>query len=137
MLILPIKSRQQILEGRNNAEKIIHGHSILLIITPTPAKNAEVSERYRATNFVRLLPVVTKKINKKAVVRNKLKRRIKEVFKNINDGLLKNKYDYQIIAKQHLIDTKFKDLAKDIEKCLKNASNFSEKIANKKPHFVK
>ena len=119
MFILPIKSRLQIVEGRKKSESIWTGKNIIMFITPTPEKNAITSSKYRAEEFVRLLPILSKKIHKKAVVRNKFRRRIKEAFRLIDKNLLKNKYDYQILAKQSIFKATVSNLIEDIENCLK------------------
>ncbi len=119
MIILPIKSRLQIVREREEAESIWTGKSIIMFVSPTPEKNVGPNERYRATDFVRLLLIVSKKIHKKAVVRNKFRRRIKEAFRMVDKNLLKNKYDYQILARQSIFKASVASLVKDIEKCLK------------------
>lgn len=65
MIILPLKSRLQILKERQNPESIWTGRSIMMFISPTPEKNVGPNEKYRATEFVRLLLVITKKFIKK------------------------------------------------------------------------
>ena len=134
MFILPIKSRLQIIQGRENAESIWTGKGVIVFITKTPEKNATTSSKYRAENFVRLLPIVSKKIHKRAVVRNKLRRRIKEAFRQIDKNLLKNKYDYQILAKQAIFKSSVNDLIKDIENCLTGNAVYGtpERNINKK-----
>ena len=118
MIILPIKSRLQILKEREEAESIWTGRSVIVFVSPTPEKNIGPNEKYRATEFVRLLLIVTKKIHKKAVVRNKFRRRIKEAFRMVDKSLLKNKYDYQILARQSIFKASVKSLVRDIERCL-------------------
>lgn len=132
MFILPIKSRLQILSERKNPEFIWNGKSIMMFVSPTPKKNSITNSQHRAENFVRLVVVVTKKIHKRAVVRNKFRRRIKEAFRLIDKSLFKNKYDYQIIAKQSIFKSTVHDLIVDIENCLsgKAAIGFSERNFN-------
>ena len=61
---------------------------------------------------------VSKKLGK-AVVRNKLRRRIKEAFRNIDKTLLENQHDYQIIAKHTIFYADFNTIKNDLENCLK------------------
>lgn len=119
MRILSIKSRQQILKDRENAEEVWTGKNAIFFITPTPKENIGPSSKYRAKNFIRMIPIVTKKIDKKAVVRNKLRRRLKEAFRAVDRSLLKEKYDYQILARHSLFQASFKELIKDLEKSLR------------------
>lgn len=118
MFILPIKSRIQILQERESPEFFIKTDSMILLYIPTPQRN--INYNSRVTDFVRLLAVVSKKISKKAVVRNHIRRKIKEAFKKVDKTLLKNQYDYQIIARHSIVDMSVESIAKDIEKCLKN-----------------
>ena len=118
MFILPIKSRIQILQERESPEFFIKTGSMILLYIPTPQRNIDYNSR--VTDFVRLLAVVSKKIRKKAVVRNHIRRKIKEAFKKVDKMLLKNQYDYQIIARHSIVDMSVESIAKDIEKCLKN-----------------
>ena len=118
MFILPIKSRIQILQERESPEFFIKTGSMILLYIQTPQRN--INYNSRVTDFVRLLAVVSKKISKKAVVRNHIRRKIKEAFKKVDKTLLKNQYDYQIIARHSIVDMSVESIAKDIEKCLKN-----------------
>lgn len=118
MFILPIKSRIQILQERESPEFFIKTGSMILLYIPTPQRN--INYNSRVTDFVRLLAVVSKKISKKAVVRNHIRRKIKEAFKKVDKTLLKNQYDYQIIARHSIMNMSVESIAKDIEKCLKN-----------------
>ena len=118
MFILPIKSRIQILQERESPEFFIKTGSMILLYIPTPQRNVDYNSR--VTDFVRLLAVVSKKISKKAVVRNHIRRKIKEAFKKVDKTLLKNQHDYQIIARHSIVDMSVESIAKDIEKCLKN-----------------
>ncbi|MDR3290069.1 MAG: ribonuclease P protein component [Rickettsiales bacterium] len=97
-----IKSRQDILKSRRMAEKTIQGEYVFVIFTRN------------TLDKIRFLPVVTKKINKRAVIRNKYRRRIKEIFRKME---CKDGFDYQIIAKSLISKSDFKGLKKDIEKC--------------------
>lgn len=118
MFILPIKSRIQILQERESPEFFIKTGSMILLYIQTPQRNIDYNSR--VTDFVRLLAVVSKKISKKAVVRNHIRRKIKEAFKKVDKTLLKNQYDYQIIARHSIMNMSVESIAKDIEKCLKN-----------------
>ncbi|WP_459886354.1 ribonuclease P protein component [Caminibacter profundus] len=61
-------------------------------------------------NF-KVSPVVSKKISKKAVVRNKIKRRIRHLVKmNFNKGL------FVIVAKMDVSEIKFEMLKNDFKK---------------------
>lgn len=123
MIILPLKSRLQIVKERENPEAIYTAKNILMFIAPTPEKNVGPDKKHRAESFVRLVTVVSKKIHKKAVVRNTFRRRIKEAFKVVDQSLLKNKHDYQIVARHSIFNACVDSLKNDIEKCLKGEAS--------------
>jgi ribonuclease P protein component len=104
---------------RENPKAIYTTKNIVMVISPTPDKNLGPNERLRANEFVRLVMVVSKNIHKKAVVRNVLRRRIREAFRSVDKGLFENKHDYQIMVRQFIFNTNVATLVKDIEKCLK------------------
>ncbi|GMO11887.1 MAG: hypothetical protein Ta2D_13870 [Rickettsiales bacterium] len=85
MIFETIRKRADILKSRKNAISTIKGKYIFIVFS---------ANEFEKTRF---LAVVTKKINKRAVVRNRFKRQIKEIFRQ---NELLNGYDYQIIAKK-------------------------------------
>ena len=136
MFIFPIKSRVQILESRKNYEKIYYGNYLIIIVSKIN-ENEKIMSKYKVSNFVRYVLVVTKKIHNKAVVRNKFKRRIKEAFKKIDKLLLKNKYDYHLIAINSIFNATLRDLIKDIEDCLSNKIIEKKDFKFKKTNNIK
>lgn len=59
--------------------------------------------------------VVSKKIDKKAVVRNRIKRRLRAQIEKLKDEM-KNGYDLLFIAKKELKKEENKDLSEEIKK---------------------
>ena len=132
MIILPIKSRLQIVKERENPKDVWTGKYVILIIAETPNKNKGPTQFYRSINFCRILPVVTKKFHKKAVIRNKYRRILKEAFRQIDKTLLKNQHDYQLIIRKSIVEAKFISIIKDIEKCLQGKAIQGFPVDNKK-----
>ncbi|AFA50287.1 ribonuclease P protein component [Acetobacterium woodii] len=62
----------------------------------------------------RLGIIVSKKVSKKAVVRNKVKRRIKEAYRHNEDSFTKG-YDIILIAKESIKDVPFSSLEKSLK----------------------
>jgi ribonuclease P protein component len=118
MIIISLKSRLQILEARSVAKTVFSGKYMLMYMTPTLEKNLGPNNIYRAKEFVRFLPVITKKIHKNAVIRNRIKRQLREAFRLINKEFLKNKHDYQFLTKKNILNASFNDIKKDVEDCL-------------------
>lgn len=119
MIILPLKSRLQIVKERDNPESVCTSGCLILFTAPTPEKNLGADSIHRAEEFVRLCLVVSKKIHKKAVVRNKLRRRIKEAFRTVDKSLFQNKHDYQILVRHSIFSASVPTIKHHIEKCLK------------------
>lgn len=134
MIVLPIKSRLQIIDERKTPEFVCTFGCLMLFKNKTPEKNLGPTQKYRSTNFVRLCLVVSKKIHNRAVIRNKLKRRIKEAFKLVDQSLLENQHDYQIIARHSIFSCSVQTIKHHIEKCLKGEGvvGLQEKKISKK-----
>ena len=54
-----------------------------------------------------------------AVVRNKAKRRMRELVYSLKDRFKEFGYDYVLIARKNIVDKKFEDLKKDLNNTLK------------------
>lgn len=61
--------------------------------------------------------IVSTKISKKAVYRNKIKRRIREIIRQIN---IKSGFDIAITAKVEIVDKNYQEIKNDIESLLQN-----------------
>jgi len=120
MLILTIKARKDFVDIQKNKDNACYTPKLILLTKKTPKKYIEVTAKRRAGEFVRLGLTVTKKLEKTAIGRNRIKRQLREAFKKLNPNLLKNHIDYQIIARKRIIDTEFKCIIKDLEDCLNN-----------------
>ncbi len=68
-------------------------------------------------NYSRVGIIVSKKVSKKAVDRNRAKRLLREVFR-LNKNLIKNG-DYILIARKNILGIKLKDLQEDFINILK------------------
>lgn len=64
--------------------------------------------------------VVSQKISKKAVIRNKIKRRLREIIRNNLDKIKKN-YNVIFIAKKGIEEKEFKEIKEITEQLLKKA----------------
>ena len=68
-------------------------------------------------DFVRAGYTVTKKIGN-AVMRNKCKRRYREIFRKLAPDLAQNHFDYVILARKQIIGAEFKKIESDLKFCL-------------------
>ena len=68
-------------------------------------------------DFIRVGYTVTKKIGK-AVVRNKYKRRYREILRQTDPKMTINHHDYVILARKEILNSSFAKIKKDVEFCL-------------------
>lgn len=64
-------------------------------------------------NANRLGIIVSKKVSKKAVVRNRIKRRIREAYR-LNESRFRTGYDMIIIAKKRCAEDSYQDLSRSL-----------------------
>ncbi len=82
----------------------------------------KITGRFFAAYFLktpgktRVAVIVSNKISKKAVIRNKLKRRMREIIKKNLEGL---EYDIVVSAKLSALDQKYSELSEDLSSSLK------------------
>lgn len=74
-------------------------------------------------NGIKLGFTITKKVSKKAVERNRIKRRLREVAREVMQdfakrGYIKTNYDYVIVGRRAALDRPFADLLKDFKYAL-------------------
>ena len=66
--------------------------------------------------------VVSKKVSKKAVVRNKIKRQIREIIRlELRDKRIKNNFNVVIYTKRLIAEKEYKELEQEIHYILKKA----------------
>lgn len=80
-------------------------------------------------NTNRFTFVVSSKISKKAVLRNKIKRQLREIFKKIAFKQ-QSGFDFLVVAKPGIISKKFMEIEKEINETFnsKNNKNISKKL---------
>ncbi len=83
----------------------------------TPLFSLKIAKNDQSLN--RFAFIVSKKIDKRAVVRNLLKRRLRSCIEEIFDNIKKG-YDFVFYPKSLLIKAKKEDAAREIDKILRN-----------------
>jgi len=73
-----------------------------------------------ALSSFRFCVVVSSKVSKKAVVRNKIKRRIKEIVKTSYPGL-RSGFDIAIIAQTEILNKKYSEIEAEVNNLFKSA----------------
>ena len=104
---LRVKKRSRFLYLQEHGDKF-HSRNFLIVLQRTD--NAES----------RLGMVVSRKIDKRAVVRNRIKRRIKEIFR-IFRSRFEGSWDLIVIARRGAVDCRFAEVRKQILGTLKRA----------------
>ena len=106
--MLPRKSR--LTKGKDFKEvarkaKSIHSHLFLIKALFSP----EVTTRFGI--------IVSTKVSKKATIRNRIKRQVREIIRR-ELPRVKNNYNVMIIVKDSIINKNFQELAKDLSNLL-------------------
>lgn len=100
-----LRKSQDFARVQKNAEKLFCKHFLVLVAKGETAQN-------------RLGITVTLKINKRAVVRNKIKRLVREVFRN-NQHKLRAIFDIVVIARKNADELQLSDVQREILGSLK------------------
>ena len=111
MNIISIKSRQDFVKIKNKADNTTKTDFFILLTKKT-------DERYiNELEFIRSGYLISRKFNKKAVVRNKTKRIFKNIFQQLNKELAFEKHiDYILIPKTSILTAKFADIKEELKK---------------------
>lgn len=123
MKVLTIKRRADFVDIQQNYDKKFVSGCLVLLCKKTKEKYTKITAKHRVKDFVRFGYTVTKKIDKRAVTRNRIKRLLRtinaELIKNYND-LYINNYDYEFIAKKNILEYNYNGLKKEIKFSLEN-----------------
>lgn len=123
MKLIKIKKRLDFVDIQKNFDTKIYSKNFIFLIKQTDEKYINKNTNVEICRFA---PVATKKINKRAAVRNRIKRIIRDIiqklFKYNNELFLKNN-DYEIIARNEFSDIKYTSLYKEIEESLQKVKD--------------
>lgn len=114
MHIFTIKSRREFVEIQNTCIKSFKTNNLILLYKKV---NELELEKSKIKEFSKFGICVTKKIDKRAVIRNRIKRLLRESFKKIikkNNEILINNYKYEFIAKKNILNTNFSQIYQDM-----------------------
>ena len=115
MRIFTIKNRQDFLKIQNSCKNAIKTKTILLLHKKTDEKRINFNQNIK--EFIRIGFSVSKKISKLAVIRNKIKRILRECIRKIaqeNSDVFINFVDYEIIVKKEILNYSFQEISSDI-----------------------
>ena len=124
MKLLTVKSRQDFLRIQNNFKIKYYSNNFLILLLESNTKSINQQTIININNkYIRLGITATKKIDKRAVVRNTIKRRIREIFRTLvknNTDLFVNNCDYKVITRKSILDISFTELQNEFIKSLQN-----------------
>ena len=124
MKLLTVKNRQDFLRIQNDYKIKYYSNNFLILLLESNTKNIKQQTINNINNnYIRLGAVATKKIDKRAVVRNTIKRRIREIFRILiknNADLFINNCDYEVISRKSILDISFAELQNEFIKSLQN-----------------
>ena len=121
MFIFSVKNNiefQAISKGYDDA---YYTSRMVVLRKKSPEKYVKVSDEKRANAFVRLGLVVSKKIDKRAVQRNLIKRRLRAAFSEVIKEMKSeeiNHTDFVIIARKFANDAEYSKLVEDLRACM-------------------
>ena len=88
-----------------------------IINTNKCKRNKYFSVYYRKNNDKNKYGITVPKKTGTAVIRNKIKRRVKNIIDN-NKNIVQKGYDYVIIVKKGIVDLTYQDMEKELLKLL-------------------
>ena len=115
MKVFTIKNRQDFLKIQHSCKNAIKTKTVLLLYRKTDEKR--INFNTNINEFVRIGFSVSKKISKLAVIRNKIKRLLRESIRKIlseSSGIFINFFDYEIIVKKEILNHSFNEILSDI-----------------------
>lgn len=120
MKIFSIRKSQEFKDINKKGKKFYSKALILTSLKSTDHFPNQKTNKSEAVEFCRVGYVVSKKISKLAVKRNKIKRRFREAFRqSLKNNLIKKNYDYIIIARFSAVNVDYQSIVEDLEFCLK------------------
>ena len=117
MKLYTIKKRREFIKLQKEPLIRYFGKTVTVLF-----KNTD--EKYITNNqeqFIRIGIVATKKIDNRAVIRNKIKIQIREAIRKISKetcNLFINQSDYELIAKKNFLDHRYQEIVSDLEDIL-------------------
>jgi ribonuclease P protein component len=119
---LMIKKRRDFVDLQKNSEFTLHSGSFLI---PTKKVSEFYLDKNKQVDICRSGITVTKKINKKATVRNYAKRVTRELLRwGFFSGLLVAGVDYIVIIKKEFLQSKFDILKNEFKTALRRIKKY-------------
>jgi len=131
MVVLPITAKKDFQSLTKTKIKYV-ANNLVIAASKTPSKYHQINQQQRAPSFCRIAYITTKKISKKAVQRNKVKRQLGSIFRQLaSEKLTKNHHDYIIISRKNILESSFAKIKSDVEFCVKGINKLIARNDNK------
>lgn len=128
--ILPIRKSAEFQKISKKGEKF-HSKTILLLTNPTPSNYLQDSlQGKNAKDFCRVGFTVSKTVGN-AVIRNRAKRRLREIFRKFAPLHARNHFDYVLIARREIADADFAKISADLKFCLTRIHTINQPKSSK------
>ena len=127
MISIAVRSRADFVKiGKDNT--CFHSPTILLLARRTNKQYLTNPRTGEVIDFCRVGYTVTKKLCKKAVDRNRIKRRYREAFRLLFKEYAKNHFDYVLLARREAPNADFKTIYNDLKFCFKGVNRLLKNI---------
>ncbi len=127
--ILQIRKSSEFKTISNKGKKFSSKHLVLLAFKTPDFYQQNILEGKNAKDFCRIGYTVSKTVGN-SVIRNLVKRRLREAFKVLAKKYAKPHHDYVLIARKEILNLEYKELFSDLEFCLKGISRISASTKN-------
>ncbi len=130
MILISIKKRSDFLHlSKTNLR--FHSKTSLVLAGPTPTKYLLNPHTKKIDDCCRFGLTVSKKVGN-AIIRNKTKRRYRDVFSKLHkENFTNNGFDYVVIAKNEIVNCDFQKIYDDLKFCLKHINRIIKENAAK------
>lgn len=123
MAYVTIKKRKDFLSATSSGKKFVTGSFVLQMVKRS---DDDVSKNAGDGADIRIGFTVTKKMGN-AVIRNRIKRRLREAAKEAFSKYGKSGHDYVIISRHKAVHCPFSDLCRDMEFAFKKILTYTGK----------
>ena len=129
-----LKNRRDFLTIRNHNLKYAQP-GIVLQVAPAPHehKKSNGGSVNKAYSTQRYGITVSSRVDKRAAARNRIKRRLRSVARDILPSKALSGYDYVLIGRKGSLNRPYADLKKDLEVCLGKLGALKERKSKEKP----
>lgn len=113
-----LKNRRDFLTVRQHNRKYAQP-GLVLQIAPTKHSDHHEDSSENSDMTIRYGITVSTRVDKRAVIRNRIKRRLRSAARDILSNAAREGYDYVLIGRKGTLTRSYSDLKKDLEVCIR------------------